>query len=514
MPVTTREAWVAMRVQGLKIPSDLRQIQKKFDKAGQKTGQTFGAGLAKGIGKRLKRIGGTAAKGVGGGLLAGFAVGGRDAVAFESTIEDISVQIEASAEKTAELRKQLTAVSKATGIDRGEFAKGVAVLGDKIGAAGVTEEQITLLGRAMQASGGDAEVLAGLMQTLQITLGQTGDKAEQSLSQMLAIGKAASIPLAELAQSAPSLISIAKSSGVGSDELGRLIATAQRLEPVFGEGSTAAKALEDVMGAIGNRGAEIEKVFGIEVFSKKNGVVEQKKAFEVLREILPQIAKDGRKVKEAFGRKKGINLALKQLAGKEVQRDIDALVAKGGNLAQIEDDIARRRASGATQLKTAFNNLKLAFAEPFTPEAIESVTAGLKHITDGINLSISGWKRFKGLFDENSNDRNLLRDEGTAGIAKAGLSAGLDVANKIAGTLPIGMAARAVGIGQGERIFGGDEGAQTMPANVIRERAAATEKRIEQATFKGMMKALRLQPIRLRKESGAPALDDGKTDNK
>lgn len=428
---TVREAVAELRADGARLPGDLARAESQFARAGRKFGRRVGRGLSRGIrgafGKLKSLAGGL---GIGGAL--GFGVGLQEALAFEKQIENVAVQTEFTAGETDNLRKTVMGLSNELGISRTEIASGVETLGDLIGATGVTTEQVTTLARAMKASNGDAAVLGRLMQVLQKQFGLTGREAEAALSSILSIGKQGSIPLAKMAESAPSLVAVAKSAGIGANQLGLLVATTQELEGVFGDANAAANALEGVFGNLANRERQIRKAFKVNVFEKAaDGTIKQRNAFEVLSEILPKVAKDARLVTKGFGARKEVGQAIRALADPKIQRRISDLARAGKDLDKVQEDLDRRALSPATKMEKGLNRVKLAVAKAFTPERIEKFAAAADGAADAVSAVGSAisemydrWNEGAAGLDPQANAIDAARKQGLsdAEIARRGLA--------------------------------------------------------------------------------------------
>ena len=400
----------------------------------------FAAGAGKRVSSALGTVGGQLTAIGGLASIGGFAVFANSALDFEEGLTRLAIQADASTAQTEHLRRTLNQTSKDFGISRQAVLGGVDALVNLQGASAATPSNIQLIGKAMSATGADARDLAGTMFALQDNFNLDPGQLEAALSGVTAAGKAASIPLAELAQTlqqqAANLVQL---TGQGTEGVAKTVAILQVLRKGFGsaaEAGTGAKAIGNAFK--GN--AKKLKDYGVEVFKVERG----KKVFRDVRDILMQIgesklAKDPALLTKALGSSEAETAVRVLLQNVGVY---DQLVEAGRDYNTLQRDSNKFLSSSVGRQKAAIAKLKTSIESVFTPEAIEGFAIALEAVLKGARAL---FRTFLDIADSIGPIRDAAEGLANALARATGLQKSLD----LKGQAPQLLARQAEAFGRG-----------------------------------------------------------------
>ncbi len=346
-------------------------------------------GLAAGLGTRALRgaksqISGLASVlglGVTGGLAAGFGFAFKNALDFEKSLTDIDIASKGAMGKLDDVRQQMLATSKSTGVAKEDLLSAASSFVALTGDGKAASQMLELFGQVNKATGASMEDISASAAAMSQNLGISTKDMEKGFSIMIAGGKAGAIEMKDMAGLLAGLSAQSKSfaGGTGLGGTASISAALQIARQDFGSASEASTGLESLMGAIVNNAKKLEKA-GIKVFNKdaKTGVKTLRGFDEIVNAIgESKLAKDPTLLFDALGRKEAIRAfgALTKTKGAW-----DALAKSTLKADDVAKDYARRQQSTAEKVSRAWNDLKVKVAEAFTPERIAAFAGLLEKI--------------------------------------------------------------------------------------------------------------------------------------
>lgn len=384
---------------------------------------SFGGQVARGIGAALKKIdwkpGDTmkSALGHAGGDLIGKGIGAVTDAAdevrgFERSLVRYQIASNGTAAATSRFRDQINGVSKETGIARSEILAGassyVALTGDAAGATAA----VSAFARIAQASGASVADVATAQAALNQALGVTGGETEAAFSGLIAQGKAGAVEIkdfaGELATLAPQFATFGKKGVGGLRDMG---AAFQVIRQGAGSAGEAATQFQAMMGELVSSHKDLKKI-GVDVFHKnpKTGKRELRDFVSIADDLAKNKALgDPAKMAKIFGRKES------QAAIRTIREQIGALHAlqkTGEDTGAVQRDLNTFLESDAGRLDKAFNEMKLAIAQAFTPERIGAFTNAVIELADRIQPVVDavGFMADKlgGIYDVGRKVRGLI----------------------------------------------------------------------------------------------------------
>jgi len=352
-----------VRADNRKLRSDLAKTKGMFRK-------TFG-GLKRGFSAALSPVG------IGAGAV-GFALLGKEVLAFEDTLDRTARQAGMTGQATARMRAQIIELSKASGISRNEVLAAANEIVNLEGAAGLTDAKLKTLVKANEATGSSMKELASLTFGLGNAFGivENAD-LEKAFSGVIEAGKRGSVPLNQMALILRGLApQFAKFSSTGSEGAAELAATLQIAARGFGTAQEAGTGVQALLVALTKNAGKLKK-FGVNIFDSKGKE-------RGLKDILTQfdkskLIKDPTKLQKALGRNEAVK-ALQVLRKFRPQLDKITDGAKASDA--LQTDSADRRASQAAKMKIAMNNLKESILKVFTPARLEMFARAMEKVAD------------------------------------------------------------------------------------------------------------------------------------
>ncbi len=389
------QASIEITASSSRLAAGLAQARQKF--------QNFASNVARGIGGAFKSINaklepGKTTKHAMGNMLGDLGSKGVGAILdtansvrdFERNLVRYQIASSGSAASTAKLRDQIREVSRATGVADAEILAGassyVALTGDAKGA----KDAMSAFARISQASGSSVAEVASATAALKQSLGIDGSQVEAAFSGLITQGKAGAVEIkdfaGELATLAPQFATFGKS---GLDGLRDMGAAFQVIRQGAGTAGEAATQFQAVMGELVSSHKEL-KAIGIDVFQKnpKTGKKELRDFMSIAGDISKNKAlADPAKMAKIFGRKES------QAAIRTIRDQIGTmrdLAKQGEDTGAVQRDLSTFLTSDAGRLDQAFNNVKVAIAEAFTPERIEAFTNAVVALAEKIGPVVEG----------------------------------------------------------------------------------------------------------------------------
>lgn len=398
MPRGAREAKARLGVDDRRLDPGLRKARNKW--------RRFGRGIRRDVLRSLRGVHRDMTNLVGAGAVAGFAVVGRQVLRFEDQMSRLQIQAGTTNQEMAAFRSTVDGLSRSTGISRDELLDGAVALVDLQGAAGFSADQLKVLARANLATGTSMRDLAGLTFALgnAFNIADPND-LERGLSGIVTAGKEGAVPLNQMAQVLQRVaVTFKEVGGEGTAGAADMAAAIQILRRGFGTAEEAGTGLEALVGGLAKKAPELKKL-GVDVFNTAG-------EFNDLRVILDQFAAAGLSAEELFGglgRKETVKALLTLLENRR-SREVDGKTLKGfeeiataaRDSNAVQEDADKRRQSRAHKLQLAFNRMKLAIADAFTPQRIEKFVGLVEKladlielVADNLGLSAAAWAAFK-----------------------------------------------------------------------------------------------------------------------
>lgn len=360
MAVGVRRARVDLTVDPRKMDPGLRQARSKlgnFARDGEKS-------LSK-LRMRPPGGGGSNVFAFGGGIPGMGMLGDAkdEAMEFEKRIARLAIAQGKSNDEMEEFRRETMRISEATGVARLSIMQGVgayqALTGDTKGATAAAET----FARVAQATGAPVEDVATAAASLRQNLKIDASQFEDMFSILSTQGKAGAVELNDFAREIAEVSAQWKKFGGGTGMAGatQMGAAFQVIRKDAGTSSKAATNFMALMTALVRNSGKL-KGKGIRVFDKKG----QLREFD---DIVADIKKKGLKLDK-----------LTDLMGSaEAMRALGALTSNMGEFQElmkatdtksIGRDMEQYLESPAGKIEKAWNRVKLALAEAFTPERI------------------------------------------------------------------------------------------------------------------------------------------------
>lgn len=298
-----------------------------------------------------------------------------EAMEFEKRIARLAIAQGKSNDEMEEFRRETMRISESTGIARLEIMKGVgayqALTGDTKGATAAAET----FARVAQATGAPVDDVATAAASLKQNLKIDSADFEKVFSILSVQGKAGAVELNDFASEIAEVSAQFKkfAGGTGASGAAQMGAAFQVIRKDAGTSSKAATNFMALMTALTRNSKKLKGV-GVRVFDKKG----QMREFD---DIVADIHKKGLRADK-----------LTDIMGSaEAMRALGALTANMGefqslmqttDVSSIGRDLEQYLESPAGRAEKAWNKVKLALAEAFTPERIEMAAHAMEDLAD------------------------------------------------------------------------------------------------------------------------------------
>jgi len=342
-----------------------RTSQREQAAAATKRNQAI-LGGAKGLGKTAIGLGAVALGGVALGAMA------EEAIDTERALTRLQIATNKTPAQMGALREELNKSSGELGLSRGSLLEGasayVALTGDAEGAA----EAMKLFGKVSNATGSSMADIAATAAAMKDNLGIDPKDFEAGFSALAVQGKEGAVELRELATElsgiAPSFAQF--KGGKGAAGLAEMGASLQVIRKGFGSSSEAATGMRALMVSIARHADKFRKA-GVQIYDKdpKTGKKRLRDFSDIIDAIgKSKLANSPTLLTDAFGSDEA-KRAYDQLI--QNRKLLDDLIARSSDANAINRDAATYQQSAAGRIEAAWNKVKLAVAEAFSPERIE-----------------------------------------------------------------------------------------------------------------------------------------------
>ncbi len=359
------------------IDKFIRQAEKKADKFLHRFNKKAGAFLTNKL--KMGMFGAGAALG---GI---FVAGARDALKFDESLTRLDISSSGAMGALSDVRNQILAISKDTGVAKEEILAGaqsfVALTGDGRAAA----QSMALFARVSKATGATMEDISGAAAAMTQNLKIKPQDFEKAFSILIRGGKMGAVELKDMAGLLAQLAPLAErfKGGGGTRGLAVLGSAFQLTRQGAGSAPEAATQLEALMGAIVQHAGKLRKG-GVTVFDEKTVNGKKVKELRSLDEIVDSIAnsklaRDPELLVKALGRKEAY-AAFLQLT--KVRGAWSSLATQTEKANDVSQDYAKFQESNAAKVDKAWNNVKIALAEAFTPDRIEALSHVLVRVLE------------------------------------------------------------------------------------------------------------------------------------
>lgn len=401
-------------------PESLEKIDKFMEDASKRLGKLAGK-LNKSLGEKLGAGMKYAALGAG----AAFGVAFKDALDFDAMLGNIAIGSDGAVGSTEVLREKILKLSKAMGVAKEEIALGVGKFVELTGdgkAAAASMETFAKVAKATKAEMADiAEVAAAMSQQM----GIAPKDFEKGFSILIAGGKAGSVEFKNMA----ALLSEVSAAGskfqmTGTDGLAGLSSAFQLVRQGFGgpQGANkAATSMVALMGEIGDKSKRLRK-HGIRVWEKDPTGKQVRRNFRDIVKDLGTLSAQNRT--ELFGL--DASKALDELL--KTDGAWDKLTESTKKADDAQRDYDKRQALSSEKALNAWNSVKVAVAEAFTPERLKMFADILAKALETA-VQLGGWIAnligMDGGVDRQDEERAVddfvLKNRGKKGNYEAGL---------------------------------------------------------------------------------------------
>jgi TP901 family phage tail tape measure protein len=388
------------------------RAKKKIDDFDKQTSSKFQR-LKNNISKGFGLVGAQAITNVAGRIGRGLFDAGKDALNFNEQLTRLDIASRGAMGSMEQVQDRILAVSKATGVAKEELLAGAAsfisITGDGK-AASQTLETFARVAKASGASMGDiSKSAAAMTQNLKIA----PEDFEKAFSILIAGGKAGAIELRDVAGLMAQIAPLAErfEGGSGTTGLADLNAALQLTRQGAGSAGEAATQLSALMGAVVKNASRLEKS-GVKVFNvdAETGAKTLRSFQEVIEAIgNSELAKDPTKLIKALGRKEA-EAAFIQLT--KVDGAWKSLADSSRDANDVAEDYDKFQRSSAAKVQKAWNNIKTAIAEAFTPERVDAMATALAGVLGFATDIVDKFQALQGFIDRitgNDQDEELGR---------------------------------------------------------------------------------------------------------
>ncbi|SIO94670.1 phage tail tape measure protein [Vibrio spartinae] len=340
-------------------------------------------------------------------------VGSAHAVmGLEERYERLGIQAGKSKEEMAALRAEMFATAQQSDIrvDQGEMLAAVEKIVEKTGDLKFAQENMTNIGRVMQATGAEGADVGEMFADMSQKFGLKNSKDVLSAIDTLVVqGKAGAFTLQNLASEGASVAAAYAAMGrTGPKAVQEMGALLQMSRMGSGSAAEAASSMESVLEDITANYSKIEKL-GIQVFDEE-ALERGEKKFRsipvILKEIMAATNGDITQYSQLFGDE--AMRTLKVLAGEDGKKLDQFLSISGDGTAVLQDSARAAKTANAamTSLKTAwmsFADKKL--AEPIAaladlindidPDTLSKALTGATAVAGALGVAWAGRKVWK-----------------------------------------------------------------------------------------------------------------------
>lgn len=382
--MTIAELAIAIGLKTDGINAKLDKILGETEKKTKSWGQKLASNLNKELGEKL---GGALKMGALAGAAA-FGVAFKDALDFDALLGDIAIGSDGAVGSIEVLRGKILSMSRATGVAKEEIAGGIKKFVELTGDGKAAADSMEVFARTAVATKAEMSDIAEVAAAMNQQLGIAPKQFDKAFSILIAGGKAGSVEFKNMA----ALLSEVAAAGskfdgmVGTDGLASLSAAFQLVRQGFGgpQGANkAATSLVALMGEIGDKSKALRKV-GVRVWEKRADGKTVKRDF---RDIVKSLGKLTAKQRtEIFGLDAG--KALEEIL--KVDGAWEQLTEKTKKANDNQTDYDKRQALASQRAANAWNAVKVAVAEAFTPERLQAFTAVLAKTLE-LAIDLTGW---------------------------------------------------------------------------------------------------------------------------
>ncbi len=382
------QATIEISASSSKLAAGLNEARYRF--------QSWSASIARSVGGAFKGISakiepGKIAKHAAGDMLGNLGSKGIGALFdaagevrdFEKNLIRYQIATDGSAASTAAFREKIRAISRDTTISAADVLAGaqayVGFTGDAKGAADAAK----LFADVSVATGSSVADVAQAMSSLKSSMGITAAEGEAAFSALIVQGKGGAVEIkdqaAELAALTPQFARFKGGQGLGA--LREMGAGFQVVMKNAATASDAATKYSALMGSLSDAATlkEMKKI-GLQVTDNKGKLLDASTVFENIAKN--QKLFEGTNLSKVFGRKEAqlAALALKEHIG--LYRNLRDAASDTG---AVQRDKMTMLNSDAGKIDKAFNEIKLTFAELFTPERIKAFASALQEVVQGLS---------------------------------------------------------------------------------------------------------------------------------
>ena len=376
---------------GIKVDqSEWAKADRKIDDFDRKVNKRF-AGLKKSLGAGFGVVGAQLISGVTSRIGGALRAAGEDALDFNEQLTRLDIASRGAMGSVDQVQDQILALSKATGVAKEELARGAAGFISLTGDAKATSDSLETFARVAKASGASMEDITASAAAMQQNLKIDSKDFEKAFSVLIASGKAGAIELKDVAGLMAEIAPLAErfAGGSGVQGLTDLSAALQLTRQGAGSAGQAATQLSALMGAIVKNAGRLEKS-GVKVFTKDAQTGE--KTLRSFQEIVASIgesklAKDPTLLIKALGRKEA-EAAFIQLT--KVDGAWQKLADSTRDANDVAEDYDKFQRSSSAKVSKAWNKVKVAIAEAFTPERVETMASALEGVAEAAGSVVDG----------------------------------------------------------------------------------------------------------------------------
>jgi hypothetical protein len=323
---------------------------------------------------------------------------GKAVFGFNDALVRFGISARQTPAQLDEIAKAARKTSSEIGVDANEVLAAGRAYVDLAGAQAFTVQKMDLLARAAQASGSSTTDLAGMMYQLTRSMKVSDNQMEDTMGGLINQAKDGAIEAKQMAAEFAGILPLFARFGVlgreGTIQAGALF---QVMRDGANSASEAGTMMQRVYAGIQSYAPRFEAQ-GIQIYQKQRDRLGRKVLlpFSMIFKGIQnsEAMKDPAVVKKMFGRTEGWRGLL---LGDEAARMSDADIKAGKLLTRLEELEAAGRENGvimkdmgtyadssAGRMAIAFERMKNAVADAFTPERIEKFVAAVEGLVDKI----------------------------------------------------------------------------------------------------------------------------------
>lgn len=295
---------------------------------------------------------------------------GQKVFDFEEALTRLGIAGRIAVGDLGGIRSAINQLAPALGVDRNAILANYRAYIDLAGAQSGSIEKMKILARAGQATGAEGKDLAGLMYQLTRSMKITDAQMEDTIGGLVEQAKDGKIEAKQMAAEFSAILPLLArfKGGTGRDAVNMLGAMFQTVADNFNSASEAGTGMVRMLASLRTYAGRFE-AHGIKIWDTDEKGFKHARELRGIIDSISQsdLAKDPQLLKKAFGRTEGWRSIEMLFDSVQRMKDLEEVGKRNG---VIQKDLATYMESASGRMASAFEKMKVAVAEAFTPERI------------------------------------------------------------------------------------------------------------------------------------------------